>query len=137
MSDASQLPWPELPTAAWRETCETLHLWTQIVGKIRLARAPWLNHSWHVVLYVAARGLTTSPIPDGARSFQIDFDFIDHSLRISTSDGARRQFALAGQSVASFYAAVMADLAELGVHIVISQMPNELPDPIRFSEDNQ
>jgi hypothetical protein len=71
MSRTSQVPWPELPTTAWRETCETLHLWTQIVGKIRLAREPWLNHSWHVVLYVTARGLTTSPIPDGTRTFQI------------------------------------------------------------------
>jgi len=137
MSNIPQIPWPELPTAAWRETYETLHLWTQIVGKIRLARAPWLNHSWHVALYVTARGLTTSPIPNGTRTFQIDFDFIDHHLRISTSDGAQRQLALAGQSVASFYAAVMADLADLGIQIAIDEMPNELPDPIRFSEDNQ
>src|ERR1700687_1770697 len=96
----SQNSWPDLPTAAWRDTYETLHLWTQIVGKVRLARTPWLNHSWHVALYVTARGLTTSPIPDGVRTFQIDFDLIDHILRISTSDGARRQLALAGQSVA-------------------------------------
>ena len=88
----SQDPWPELPTAAWRETCATLQLWTQIVGKIRLADPPWLNHSWHVTLYVTARGLTTSPIPDGARTFQIDFDFIDHRLRIC--DQRRRQAAL-------------------------------------------
>jgi hypothetical protein len=133
----SHAAWPELPTAPWRETYETLHLWTQIVGKIRLARAPWLNHSWHVALYVTARGLTTSPIPNGTRTFQIDFDFIDHHLRISTSDGAQRQLALSGQSVASFYAAVMADLADLGIQIAIDEMPNELPDPIRFSEDNQ
>jgi hypothetical protein len=72
--------WPELPYAAWKDTCQTLHLWTQIVGKIRLVRTPWLNHSWHVTLYVTARGLTTSPIPDGARTFQIEFDFIDHVL---------------------------------------------------------
>src|SRR6202165_4425518 len=137
MSSAQQILWPELPTAAWRETYATLHLWTQIVGKIRLARAPWLNHSWHVTLYVTARGLTTSPIPDGIGTFQIDFDFIDHHLRISTSDGATRQFALAGKSVAGFYAAVMADLAELGIHITIDEMPNELPEPIRFSQDNQ
>jgi hypothetical protein len=130
-------PWPELPLAAWRETYATLHLWTQIVGKIRLARTPWLNHSWHIALYVTARGLTTSPIPDGGRTFQIDLDFIDHVLRISTSDGAQRQFALAGQSVASFHAAIMAALAELGIHVAIDEMPNELPEPIRFSEDNQ
>jgi hypothetical protein len=126
-----------LPTAAWRETYETLHLWTQIVGKIRLVRSPWLNHSWHVALYVTARGLSTSPIPDGTRGFQIDFDFIDHALRISTSDGAKRQLALAGQSVASFYAAVMADLADLGIRLTIDELPSELPDPIRFSEDNR
>ena len=135
MSNAPPVPWPELPTAAWRETYETLHLWTQIIGKIRLARAPWLNHSWHVALYVTARGLTTSPIPDGTRSFQIDLDLINHDLLISTSDGAKRQLALAGQSVASFYAAIMADLAELGIHIAIDDMPNELPEPIRFSQD--
>jgi len=137
MDHVPQIAWPELPTAAWRETYETLHLWTQIIGKIRLARAPWLNHSWHVALYVTARGLTTSPIPDGAGTFQIDLDLIDHALRISTSNGATRQFAVAGQSVASFYAAVMAALAELGIRIAIDQMPNELPDPIRFSEDNR
>src|SRR4030081_1675844 len=102
MSNATQIPWPELPTETWRDTCETLHLWTQIIGKIRLARTPWLNHSWHVALYVTARGLTTSPIPDGVRHFQIDLDFIDHLWRISTSDGATRQFALAGKSVARF-----------------------------------
>src|SRR6266705_121341 len=89
MSDTRAAVWPELPTAAWRDTCATLHLWTQIVGKIRLSRSPWLNHSWHVTLYVNARGLTTSPIPDGARHFEIEFDFIDHSLRILASDGPR------------------------------------------------
>jgi hypothetical protein len=137
MSRTSQATWPELPTAAWRETYQTLHLWTQIIGKIRLARSPWLNHSWHVALYVTARGLTSSPIPDGTRTFQIDLDFIDHVMRISTSDGATRQLALAGQSVASFYTAIMADLAELGIRITIDEMPNELPEPIRFSQDNR
>ena len=137
MNDVAQVAWPELPLAAWRDTCETLHLWTQVVGKIRYTRSPWLNHSWHVTLYVTTRGLTTSPIPDGTRIFQIDFDFIDHALRISTSDGAERQFALAGHSVASFYASVMAALAELGIHLIIDELPNELPDPIRFSQDSQ
>jgi hypothetical protein len=137
MGDASQSPWPELPTAAWRETYATLHLWTQIIGKIRLARSPWLNHSWHVALYVTARGLTTSPIPDGTRTFQIDLDLIDHALRISTSGGVVRQFALAGHSVAGFYAAVMSDLAGLGIDVVIDEMPNELPEPVRFSQDNR
>src|ERR1700677_2054835 len=125
MSDVS-VPWPQLPTAEWRDSCATLHLWSQIVGKIRLVRTPWLNHSWHVTLYVTARGLTTSPIPDGNKTFQIDLDLIDHHLRISTSDGARRQFALAGQSVASFYKAIMADLAELGIQLEIDEMPSEL-----------
>jgi uncharacterized protein DUF5996 len=134
---AGTKPWPELPTAAWRETYATLHLWTQIVGKIRLARAPWLNHSWHVALYVTTSGLTTSPIPDGTRTFQIDFDFINHQLKISTSDGAARQLGLAGHSVASFFAAVMNTLAELDIDVAIDDMPNELPDPIRFSGDEK
>jgi hypothetical protein len=139
MSDTSlaplQTPWPELPLAAWRDTCATLHLFTQIVGKIRLAPTPWLNHSWHVTLYVTSRGLTTSPIPDGARNFEIQFDFVDHSLQISTSDGPWRTFALPEHSVASFYRATMAALAELGIIVAIDEMPNELPDGIKFSED--
>jgi hypothetical protein len=135
MSASLQSPWPELPTAAWRETYATLHLWTQIVGKIRLVRSPWLNHSWHVALYVTPRGLTTSPIPDGSRTFQIDFDFIDHVLRITTSDGRERQFALAGLSVASFYTTILATLAELGIQLVIDDMPNELPEPTPFPQD--
>jgi hypothetical protein len=141
MSNASPNPWPEpwpdLPTAAWRETYATLHLWTQIIGKIRLVRTPWLNHSWHIALYVTARGLTTSPIPDGTGTFQIDLDFIDHALRISTSAGATQEFALAGHSVASFHAAIMAALAELGIDVAIDEMPNELPEPIPFSQDKQ
>ena len=135
MSNASPAAWPELPLAGWRQTYETLHLWTQIVGKIRLARAPWLNHSWHIALYVTARGLTTSPIPDGTNTFQIDFDFIEHALRISTSRGSRCEFTLAGNSVASFYSKVMAALSELGIAVAIDEMPNELPNPIRFSQD--
>jgi hypothetical protein len=135
MTHHPQAAWPELPTAAWRGTYATLHLFTQIVGKIRLARSPWLNHSWHVTLYVSARGLTTSPIPDGLRNFESEFDFLDHTLKISTSDGASRQFALAGHSVASFYSCVTGLLAELGIAVSIDELPNELPDPIRFSED--
>ena len=137
MNQAPHVRWPELPTAALRNTCATLHLWTQVIGKIRLVRSPWLNHSWHVALYVSARGLTTSPIPDGNRTFEIDFDFIDHALRVASSDGAQRQFALAGHSVASFHAAVMAALAELGIEVAIDETPNELPDPVRFSQDRQ
>jgi len=137
MSGIAQISWPELPTAAWRDTYTTLHLWTQIVGKIRLARSPWLNHSWHVALYVTARGLTTSPVPDDGRTFQIELDFIDHVLRISSSDGQQRQFALAGHSVASFHAAIMAALKDLAIHVVIDEMPNEVPAPIRFPEDDK
>jgi uncharacterized protein DUF5996 len=129
--------WPAMPLAQWQPTRDTVHLWTQIVGKTRLALEPPLNHWWNSTLYVTARGLTTSPIPDGSRTFQIDLDFIDHDLRISTSDGAGRQFALAGKSVASFYAATMAALGELGIDIAIDETPNELPDPIRFSQDRQ
>ena len=131
----SQNDWPELPTAEWRETYATLHLWTQIVGKIRLTRSPWLNHSWHVALYVTPRGLTTSPIPNDAGTFQIDFDFIDHVLRIATSEGRQRQFALPGHSVASFFATVKTELAELGIAVAIDETPNELPDPIPFPQD--
>ena len=127
--------WPELPYPAWRETCQTLHLWMQIVGKIRLAQTPWLNHSWHVTLYVTARGLTTSPIPYGARGFQIDFDFIDHALLIETSDGTHRRKPLRAQPVAEFHAAVMAMLSDLGMRVGIDELPSELPDPIRFSDD--
>jgi len=136
MSETKQASWPHLPFTSWRDTCATLQLMTQIVGKIRLVRSPWLNHSWHVALYVTAHGLSTSPIPDGARSFELEFDLIDGVLRLSTSDGARRQIGLAGQSVASFYASTMAALAELGIHVAIDEWPNEVADPIRFSQDH-
>src|ERR1700743_2062805 len=137
MTHHPQASWPELPTAAWRDTYATLHLLTQLVGKIRLARTPWLNHSWHVTLYVTGRGLTTSPIPDGNLNFEIEFDFLDHTLKISPSECEGRQFALTGHSVASFYAEVMALLAELGIHVTIDEVPNELPDPTPFSKDTQ
>jgi uncharacterized protein DUF5996 len=127
--------WPELPYAQWRDTCATLQLWTQIVGKIRLAQTPWLNHGWHVTLYVTTRGLTTSPIPCASRSFEIDFDFIRHVLEIHVSDGTRRRIALQPQPVADFYAAVMASLAELGIALVIGERPCEIADAIPFSQD--
>jgi hypothetical protein len=127
--------WPELPYAAWKETCATLQLWTQIVGKIRLARAPWLNHSWHVTLYVTPRGLTTSAIPDGLGSFEIAFDFIVHRLTIATSAGARAEIALAPKTVADFLAEVMAALGTLGIQVRISDFPCEIPDAIPFSRD--
>jgi Family of unknown function (DUF5996) len=127
--------WPDLPLAAWSETYATLHLFTQIVGKVRLAQTPWVNHSWHVTLYVTARGLTTSPIPYGERTFQIEFDFIDHQLRVLSSDGAIGGFALQPQSVAAFYARLVEEMAKLGLEVTIVRKPNEVPDPVRFDRD--
>ena len=130
-----QAAWPELPYAAWKDTYATLHLWTQMVGKIRLVQTPWLNHSWHVVLYVSPRGLTTSAIPYGDRTFQLDFDFLNHVLLASTDDGSHREVGLFPRPVAEFYADLMQSLAELDIQVRIHEMPNELPEPIRFSED--
>lgn len=127
--------WPELPLEAWADTCATLHLWTQIVGKVRVALSAWQNHSWHVTLYVTARGLTTSPIPHGTRTFEILFDFIDHRLSVQCSDGRSGGFALEPQSVAAFYARLMAELQALDLPVNIHGAPNELPDPIRFDQD--
>ncbi len=129
--------WPSLPFEAWKETCATLQMWTQIVGKIRLTQTPWVNHSWHVTLYVTARGLTTSPIPHGARTFQIDFDFIDHHLLIETSDGTKRQIALEPKSVAVFYRELMTALTELEVPVKISLVPNEVDPAIPFDRDEE
>jgi Family of unknown function (DUF5996) len=127
--------WPDLPYSAWKDTRDTLHLWTQIVGKIRLALTPWLNHSWHVPLYVTARGLTTSPIYDGCRAFEIVFDFLEHILDITTDDGRRKEIALRPQTVAEFYAAVMSALAEVGIRVEIDDRPSEIPGAIPFSGD--
>ncbi|HSV25235.1 MAG TPA: DUF5996 family protein [Xanthobacteraceae bacterium] len=127
--------WPELPYAAWKDTRDTLQLWTQIVGKVRLALTPWLNHSWHVVLYVTARGLTTSHIPWHAGSFQIDFDFIDHVLWVRTSAGHFRQIMLKPTSVAEFYEDVMIALHELGIDVHITTMPCEIADCVPFDQD--
>ncbi|MEW6450778.1 MAG: DUF5996 family protein [Pseudomonadota bacterium] len=127
--------WPELPYAAWKDTLETLHLWTQIVGKVRLALTPWLNHSWHVTLYVNARGLTTGPMPLAGRDLQIDFDFIDHVLWLRTSDGHFRQVMLRPVPVAEFYGEVMHALAELGASVRINEMPNEIPGAVPFPMD--
>jgi hypothetical protein len=127
--------WPELDYSLWRDTAQTLQLWTQIVGKIRLARTPWLNHSWHVTLYVSGRGLTTSPIPFGERTLEIEFDFIDHVLWLRTNDGHFRQVVLQPQPVAMFYTEVMAALDGLGMSVRINQTPSEIAGGIRFSED--
>jgi len=130
-------PWPGLPFNEWRESCATLHLWTQVVGKIRLAEAPPVNHWWQVPLYVTCRGLTTSPMPHGERMFQIDFDFLDHRLVIESSDGIRDGFPLRPMSVAEFHAELMSRLRALGLEVRIWTMPVELPDPIPFERDNK
>jgi hypothetical protein len=128
-------PWPALPYAAWKDTRETLQLWTQVAGKVRLSLTPWLNHSWHVALYVTARGLSTGPIAAGGRTFEIEFDFIDHVLWLRSSDGHFRQLMLKPVSVAEFYAEMMVALGELGLAVRINEMPNEIPGAVRFSED--
>ncbi len=127
--------WPELPFDAWEDTYQTLHLWTQIVGKVRLVQTPWINHSWHVPLYLTARGLTTGRMPYGQQIFQIDFDFIDHRLIINLSDGRSELIALTPQSVARFYQSVMSALETLGIPVSINTRPNEVPDPIPFEQD--
>jgi hypothetical protein len=132
---ADEERWPALPEKAWRETRTTLHLWTQIVGKIRLALTPWQNHSWHVALYVTARGLTTSPIPADGRAFQIDFDFIEHALLIRASGGEHGRIALRPMSVAEVYNETMQALRALGIDVTIDTMPNEVPDAVRFEQD--
>ncbi|MGE5469453.1 MAG: DUF5996 family protein [Bacteroidota bacterium] len=127
--------WPPLPYAEWRETSATLHLWTQIVGKIRGARTPWLNHSWHVPFYLTTRGLTTSPIPCGERCFEIDFDFITHRLLIHRDDGELRSLPLEPRPVADFYREFMAQLNSLGLETTIHPVPNEVLEAIPFAED--
>lgn len=127
--------WPSLPLQAWSDTYATLHMWTQIVGKIRLAQSPWINHSWHVTLYLTARGLSTSPIPHGTRTFHIDFDFIGHQIIVQSSDGAIGGLPLQPQSVAAFYRRLMEEMAKLDLRVEIRKRPNEVPDPIPFDQD--
>lgn len=127
--------WPSLPYGAWKDTYATLHMWTQIVGKIRLQSLPWTNHSWHAPLYVTARGLTTSFMPHGERVFQIDFDFIDHRLLIQISDGATSMIDLRPRTVADFYRELFSTLAALGLDVKIHTMPNEVVDAIPFDKD--
>ena len=127
--------WPSLPLEAWSETCATLHMWMQIVGKVRIAQCPWVNHSWHVTLFVTTRGLTTSTIPYGNRIFQIDFDFIAHQLTIQSSDGNMGSFPLQPQSVAAFYRRLKEEMGKLGLHVDFHTRPNEVSDPIPFDRD--
>ena len=127
--------WPALPFDDWRDTAVTLHMWTQIIGKIRMVLSPWLNHSWHVTLYVTPRGMTTGNIPHGERTFSIDFDFIDHQLIIRSCDGAVVALPLGPQDTADFYRAVMSSLDSMGYPVSISVEPNEVEDPIPFPDD--
>lgn len=130
--------WPELPLLQdWQDTCSTLHMWTQVAGKIRLGLSPDINHYWGSTLYVTARGLTTSPIPYGRSTFAIDFDFIAHALRISTSEGAEHSFALQPMPVAGFYRKTMEALRELGIEVKIFSRPVEVEVAIPFEKDEQ
>jgi Family of unknown function (DUF5996) len=127
--------WPELPLAAWADTYATLHMWTQIVGKVRLALGPHVNHSWGVTLYVNSRGLTTSPVPYARGIFEVQFDFIDHKLDVSTSLGEIKTMRLGPRTVADFEAEFRSMLASLGIDVKIWEMPVEVPNPIRFDQD--
>jgi hypothetical protein len=127
--------WPRLPLVEWQATHDTLHMWMQIVGKTRLALSPRQNHWWHVPLYVTARGLTTSPMPDGSGSFEVEFDFIDHRLRVATSDGTVRGIPLRAQPVADFYREYVGVLAGLGISVRLWPVPVEVDNPIPFLED--
>lgn len=128
-------PWPPLALAEWQDTYETLHLWTQVVGKVRLAQMPWVNHSWHVPLYVTARGFTTALVPHGTRAFEIAFDFLAHRLVVTTTDGDERAFALRPMPVARFHAQLLQALDELGVPVAIWPVPVEIaPDAPPFHE---
>ena len=127
--------WPVLSFATLGPTAETLLLWTQVVGKVRLARTPWVNHAWHVTLRVSARGLATPLIPNGAAAFQLEFDFLDHQLVVRTTDGEERRVALAGETVAGFYAGVMDALDSVGAATRIVAWPNEVAEPVPFADD--
>ena len=127
--------WPDLSYPSWRTTVATLHLWTQIIGKVRLSLTPWLNHSWQVPLYVTARGLGTGPVSFGHELFEAEFDFVSHCLQIRSSQGAERKLALEPQSVADFYVRVLDALNGIGVSVSINELPSELPDPLAFSKD--
>ena len=127
--------WPELPYDAWRDTLDTLHMYTQIVGKVRLAMTPFESQWANTPLYLTARGLTTSPIPDGMRAFQLDFDLIDHELTLDDAEGGNRVLKLEPRTVADFYGEVMAMLRDAGIDVEISPGPSEVPDPIPFAED--
>ncbi|WP_299587918.1 DUF5996 family protein [uncultured Microbulbifer sp.] len=127
--------WPELPYAEWLDTIATLHMWTQVIGKIRLMQSPWVNHSWHVPLYVDVRGLGTSLIPYDGRSFSIHFDFSHHLMKIQVTDGGEWVLPLAPRTVSDFYREVMDGLKQLAIPVEINTMPSEITGAIRFEED--
>ena len=127
--------WPDIPYVSWRDTCSALHLYTQIVGKYRFARTPWINHSWHATLYVNARGLTTSLVPDGPRGVEVAFDLLAHEVTASATDGSRASFPLRPMSVASFHAQFRDLLRDVGATPEFDGRPNERPDPVPFAED--
>lgn len=137
LSNSKTEIWPALPFSEWKETCKTLHMWTQIVGKVRLSLTPWTNHSWHVTLYLTARGLTTSPMYFGARALQIDFDFVDHILRMQTGEGIEKIIRLTPKSVATFYREVMGALRELEMPVEINTTPNEVDPAIPFEQNEK
>ncbi|HLR93255.1 MAG TPA: DUF5996 family protein [Jiangellaceae bacterium] len=132
---ATAQSWPRLRVADWAQTRDTLHMWTQIVGKVRMSQAPFVNHWWQVTLYASPRGLTTGAIPHGGRLFDLEFDFCEHQLLISTSDGQRRTIRLEPKSVAEFYHQVMDALDQLGIQPRFQAQPNEVDPAIRFAED--
>jgi hypothetical protein len=132
----SEIPWPKLDYTSWKDTLVTLQLWTQVVGKVRMTLTPWLNHGWHVPLYVTAQGLGTSPIPAKNEIFEIEFDFISHCLDVRTSRGDERRLLLKPQPVAEFYDQLMRVLHGLNIEVSISERPNEVPDPIPFPKDH-
>jgi hypothetical protein len=129
--------WPALPLSEWKETCDTLHMWTQIVGKVRTALSPPVNHFWHSTLYVNPRGLTTSAIPYGKRVFEVEFDFVHHNVIIRSSDGSLKSVPLFPRSVADFYNEFMSTLRSMGIDVKIWTMPQEFPEPIPFDRDQQ
>ncbi len=136
MNRSTGADWPAIPYPEWAETARALHLWTQVAGKIRLVRTPWVNHSWHVPLYLTARGLGTSPIPCGARTFEIDFDLVHHRLEIRVADGEQRDLELKPRSVAEFHREVFARLDDLKLDVRIHTTPSEIPDAIPFDQDD-
>src|SRR6266702_128249 len=127
--------WPPLPYEAWKDTYDTLHMWTQIVGKVRMELTPLVNHWWNVPFYLTARGLTTSPIPYRSRTFEVDFYFIDHNLFIQTSEGTSKAISLIPRSVADFYREFMEALRSVNINVIINTLPSEVTNPIRCDED--